>query len=550
MPGTCVYEFHVIYHLIVPDLKSDLLLLAVNTLLKDLKDSNPTVRALALRTLCTVDHEAFFEHRLPCLLEGLKDSSAYVRRASSAAVLSISRIDVESLKEAGIVNKLYELIRDQDPIVVVNCVMSLEEILHAEGGIVLNKKIVAYLVQKVETFTTWGSVYMLKLLMKYQPKTEEETLDIMNVLDPFLENNCASLTVLSLEYFLQLIQTMPQLENEVVARCQNVFLNVLSSGNAEVEWCLMQFLHGNSHTNSFKNIFVEHFKSVICRQKDPVYLKIEKIKFVVTLVDKDNFTEILDELLMNSTSKDVDVSLCSIQMLKRLTLDWPDLSDVLLKAFIKLLKSDRSHVVSNTLQVLVSLPADVLTTLTHLGRQVCSLSRTLTDTRGQVAALYLAGCLQRIRPTGDHTNENIDDNAVDHTDDHADTHRKNHKDDHTGDYRHGHTDDLTEETVSVLEDYIERFRSLEPAVHTQLLHTSVQLFTARPATYQHLLGEVLHLCVQTQVPGEPTDTNVDPDQGGMAGTCGVVDTGDLAQQAAFYYSIMFDNTKSMKQIFM
>ncbi|WAR09017.1 AP4B1-like protein [Mya arenaria] len=105
------------------DLMSELLLLAVNTLLKDLQDSNPTIRALALRTICSVNHEAFIEHRLQCVSLALGDSSAYVRRAATVAVVSAFRGDIDSVKDAGIVNRLYELIRDSDPIVVV-CVIA------------------------------------------------------------------------------------------------------------------------------------------------------------------------------------------------------------------------------------------------------------------------------------------------------------------------------------------------------------------------------------------------------------------------------------------
>ncbi len=38
-------------------------------------------------------------------------------------------------------NELYALLRDPDPVVAVNCLRALEEILKDEGGVVINKPI-------------------------------------------------------------------------------------------------------------------------------------------------------------------------------------------------------------------------------------------------------------------------------------------------------------------------------------------------------------------------------------------------------------------------
>lgn len=49
--------------------QSEQMIMAINTLLKDFSESNPMIRGLALRTMCTVQHEAFVEHRLSCVLK-------------------------------------------------------------------------------------------------------------------------------------------------------------------------------------------------------------------------------------------------------------------------------------------------------------------------------------------------------------------------------------------------------------------------------------------------------------------------------------------------
>ena len=53
-----------------------------------------------------------------------------------------------SFLDGALVNELYSLLRDQDPIVVVNCLRSLEEILKQEGGVVINKPIAHHLLNR------------------------------------------------------------------------------------------------------------------------------------------------------------------------------------------------------------------------------------------------------------------------------------------------------------------------------------------------------------------------------------------------------------------
>lgn len=50
--------------------------------------------------------------------------------------------------DGALVNELYSLLRDQDPIVVVNCLRALEEILACEGGVVINKPIAHHLLNR------------------------------------------------------------------------------------------------------------------------------------------------------------------------------------------------------------------------------------------------------------------------------------------------------------------------------------------------------------------------------------------------------------------
>ena len=53
-----------------------------------------------------------------------------------------------TLPDAAVVNELYTLLRDPDPVVMVNCLRALEEILKEEGGVAINKPITHHLLNR------------------------------------------------------------------------------------------------------------------------------------------------------------------------------------------------------------------------------------------------------------------------------------------------------------------------------------------------------------------------------------------------------------------
>lgn len=49
-------------------------------------------------------------------------------------------------------NELYSLLRDPDPVVMVNCLRALEEILKEEGGVAINKAITHHLLNRSDLY--------------------------------------------------------------------------------------------------------------------------------------------------------------------------------------------------------------------------------------------------------------------------------------------------------------------------------------------------------------------------------------------------------------
>lgn len=62
---------------------------------------------------------------------------------------SVHKLLFVILPDATVVNELYSLLRDPDPVVMVNCLRALEEVLREEGGVAINKLITHHLLNRL-----------------------------------------------------------------------------------------------------------------------------------------------------------------------------------------------------------------------------------------------------------------------------------------------------------------------------------------------------------------------------------------------------------------
>lgn len=424
----------------------DVILLATNTLVQECSDSNPMVRGLAVRTLCSLNHETFLEYGIRAVVKGFKDSSAHVRRA---AVLGCGQLNLRShvlCHEHGLIDQLYRCIRDSDPVVMANAVVVLEEILKNEGGIVINKNIAHFLLGKVENMTPWGVSYCFQILKKYKPKTEDEMFDLLNILDPYLIHNNHSVAISSFELFLNFIEDYQSLKSEVVKRCFDHFLNVIKSENSEIVFCVLEMFE--KHLADASVDLGDHFQVFICKQKDPTYLKSKKVSFLKHVLTEKNVTEVLEQMQLLAKDSDSELSLSALKIMIYIQQTYPTTSTKCGLIFKYLLQSNISHVISNCMHVLQNLdftksenPGDFICML-------CQCSEFIKDDSGKCALFTILG-------------------------------------------NYGN---LYDDAPYVLENFIEELENSSSEVKVHLLHCTVKMFFYYPPICQHMLGRVLEIC--------------------------------------------------------
>ena len=119
------------------------------------------------------------------------------------------------------------------------------------------------------------------------------------MVDGYLKHNNSAVVLLSLQYFLHLVQDMPHLKREVYSRAKGQILHFIASGSSELTFTLLQFVEGviaEDHELLQPNVSV-----FFCRYNEPLYVKMKKIDLLPKLITNETVADVLEELSMYCT---------------------------------------------------------------------------------------------------------------------------------------------------------------------------------------------------------------------------------------------------------
>ncbi|KAM6976979.1 AP-4 complex subunit beta-1 [Aplochiton taeniatus] len=439
-----VYVFLCSYASLNPELS----LLVINTLRKDCQDPNPMVRSLALRNMTNLRLPSLLEYVGQPLTAGLRDRAACVRRVAVLGWAKLHNLQASSDIDSTVVNELYSLLRDQDPVVMVNCLRALDEILKEESGVAINKPIAHHLLNRLKECDVWGQSEVLRVLQRYAPQCEDELFDILSLLDPFLLSPHPSVMAATLSLFLSLCSSLPAMCVSALERGRGPLLAACGSASREMRFaalCHIQLL-----LRSLPGLVGAHYKRFFCGYAEPAYIKQRKMQVLVELVNDENVTLVMDELKGYCTDVNTDTAQAAISAIGRIGRSY---SDQCLEILTGLLGLKQEHITSTVVQTL----RDLVWVCPQCSDAVCvaleGCEETLQDSQGRQALLWLLGVYG----------------------------------------------ERVSSAPYVLEGFIDGVRGeVSPGVKTELLTTSVRLFLSRPAETQDMLGRLLHYCIEEE----------------------------------------------------
>ncbi|XP_041859159.1 AP-4 complex subunit beta-1 [Melanotaenia boesemani] len=439
-----VYVFLCSYATLNPELS----LLVINTLRKDCQDPNPMVRSLALRNMSNLRLPSLVEYVEQPLAAGLRDRAACVRRVAVLGWAKLHNLQPNSDIDATVVNELYNLLRDPDPVVMVNCLRALEEILKEEGGVVINKPITHHLLNRLKDCDIWGQCEVLRVLQRYHPQSEDELFDILSLLDTSLISSHPPVMAATLSLFLSLSSGLPAVSLAALQRVCGPLLAACGSGSREMKFaalCHIQLL-----LRSVPGLMAAHYKRFFCGYAEPAFIKQRKMQVLVELVNDENVAMLLDELKGYCTDVNTDTAQAAITAIGRIGRSY---SDRCLKILTELLHLKQDHITSAVVQTM----RDLVWVCPQCSDTVCcaleGCEETLTDSQGKQALLWLLGV-------------------------------------------YGERVSGAPYTLEVFIDGVRTEAFL--GVKMELLTATMRLFLCRPAETQDMLGRLLHYCIEEE----------------------------------------------------
>lgn len=304
--------------------KSDMAILAINTLQNDCRDDDPMTRGLALRSLCSLRLPNMTEYVMLPIRKGLNDPSPYVRANAVTGVAKLFRTCPESVKGSDLVDILYNILKDKDSMVITDAINALNEILAAEGGMVFNTQIVTYLLNRLREFNEWGQCTVLDLVAKYTPQNDTEMYNIMNMLEDRLKHSNSAVVMGTSKVFLNFSrdnQNNPNLHKDVFKRLRPPMLTLMGSGGVELAYCVLS--HIQVLVNREPGIFDDDYKHFFVKFNDPLCLKKLKLDVLSSLANGKNFADILNELAEYVTDVNMEIARASIRNVGKILLRIP-----------------------------------------------------------------------------------------------------------------------------------------------------------------------------------------------------------------------------------
>ena len=165
-PNLEIKKLVYIYLIHHAELEPDLALLSINTIQKSLSDTNPQVRALALKTMSGIRVPVISQIVSLAIKKGVADMSPYVRKAAALSIPKCYRLDPGQCPQ--LIEYLSTLLGDKQYFVAGAAVSAFLEI--CPDRIDLIHKHYRSLVRKIVDMDEWSQLAMLKLMTFYARK--------------------------------------------------------------------------------------------------------------------------------------------------------------------------------------------------------------------------------------------------------------------------------------------------------------------------------------------------------------------------------------------
>eukprot|EP01032_Pedospumella_encystans_P013573 gene13573-15619_t len=369
----------------------DLAIMCINSLRRECENEDPTVRGLALRSICSLRLESILEYIQLPLHKSLTDVSAYVRKTGVMGILKVYKLSPSMIENNGYLERLHNMLYDADATVVINAIYAIEELQLATGGLVVTQQLLMALLNRIGEFSEWGLNTILGLISKYHPANEDETYAIMNLLDPVLRTANSGAVLATFKCFTSLTAKMPELQPQIYQRAKPPMLTLVTGAHSESQYCMLKHLEVMLRKPAAKGVFDDEYRQFFVRYNEAPHVKHLKVDLLPLITNPGNARDIASELSEYVTDVDAELSKRAIKSIGEIAMRIDGVADEMTMALLQLIDMDSPYVRSQAASVLVNVvrlnPSLNIMVLPYLSRML----KRVDDATARASLVWMIG---------------------------------------------------------------------------------------------------------------------------------------------------------------
>ncbi|KAG8759878.1 beta-adaptin [Ceratobasidium sp. 428] len=424
----------------------ELVILAVNTFVKDSNDPNPLVRALAIRTMGCLRAEKIIDYLSDPLHKALKDQDPYVRKTAALCVAKLYELKPELAMDNGFLEQLLDMVVSNAVAALVDIHTTTNESPNPDsrGLFELNQDILSKLLIALNECSEWGRVTILSCLARYKTTDEKEAEHICERIMPQFQHANGSVVLAAIKAIMVHIKhvSRQQLKTQLVRKMAPPLVSLISA-EPEVQWVALRNI--NLLLQVQPDLLQNEMRVFFCKYNDPPYVKVEKLDIMVRLAAEKNVDTLLSELKEYASEADVDFVRRAIKTIGHCAIKIEASAERCVNVLLDLIATRVSYVVQEAIVVVKDILRKYPSRYEGVIPIVCTALEELDEPEARASLVWIVG-------------------------EHAE------KIDNAGDLLEGFVDSFLEEAYPV---------------QLQILSATVKLFLKKPGPAQAVVQRVL-----------------------------------------------------------
>ena len=411
-----------------------------------MEDSNPLMRALALRTISYIHVKEFVEASIRPVRQALTDPDPYVRKTACFAVAKLYDHEKSLVEKTDLIGGLNNMLRDENQTVVSSALASLVDIWERSESIKLtiDYASASKIVQILPDCSEWGQTYILEAMMNYVPQDTQEATFLAERITPRLSHTNSAVVLGCIRVILYLMNYVADEKtvNSLCAKLSPPVVTLLSKGH-EIQYLALR--NALLILQRQPDILRNDIRVFFCKYNDPIYVKVTKLELIFMLANETNIKEVLTELREYATEIDIHFVRKAVRAIGKLAIKIEPAARLCINTLLELVATKVSYIVQEATVVIRNIFRKYPNQYESIIGTLCENLDSLDEAEAKAAMIWIIGQYA----------------------------------------------DRIENSDALLDDFLFTFHDEPHEVQLALLTATVKLFILRPTKGQELVPKVL-----------------------------------------------------------